>query len=516
MTEPTPPKAGPREWTGLAVLALPVFLMSVDLTALHLALPHLTAELGADSAQQLWILDVYGFLLAGLLITMGTVGDRIGRRRLLLIGGAAFGAASLVAAYAPTAEALIAARALLGVAGATLMPSTMSLLRNMFLDDRQRAMAIGIWMSCFFAGSAAGPLIGGVLLEWFWWGSVFLMAVPVMLLLLVTGPFLLPEFRAREAGRIDPLSVLLSMAAVLPLVYGLKEAAKDGWGAGTAAAVLAAAVFGWLFVRRQHRLDAPLLDLSLFRHRVFSVGLGSVLAANALMGGFVLLLVQYLQLVEGLSPALSGAWMLPFALTTLVAALATPPVAARLGERATIIGSLLIGAAGFVLVAVAPDGPAAFAWTLAATAVVALGMTPLGVLVVTLAIGAAPKERSGSASAVTETFGEMGASLGVALMGALATAVYRTAAEGGLPPGAADGARESLPGAAAAAADLPAEAAAELMSAARESFLTGFTVIGAAGAAGALALAVLIGLFLTPPAPAPSPAEEADGARAAT
>src|SRR5918999_4595096 len=195
------PKAGRREWIGLAVIALPCLLYSMDLTVLNVAVPHLSADLKPSSQQLLWIIDIYGFLVAGFLITMGTLGDRIGRRRLLLIGAVVFGAGSLLAAFSTSAEMLIAARALLGVAGATLAPSTLSLIFNMFHDPRQRTFAIGVWVSAYSAGAVIGPIVGGVMLEFLWWGSVFLLALPVMALLLVLGPFLLPEFRDPNAGK---------------------------------------------------------------------------------------------------------------------------------------------------------------------------------------------------------------------------------------------------------------------------------------------------------------------------
>jgi DHA2 family multidrug resistance protein-like MFS transporter len=209
----------------------------MDLTVLNLAVPALSADLHPSSAQLLWIVDIYGFLVAGSLIVMGTLGDRIGRRRLLLIGAGAFGVASVLTASATSAEMLIAARAILGVAGATLAPSTLSLIRNMFLDDRQRTTAIGVWAASYSAGAAVGPVVGGVLLEHFWWGSVFLLAVPVMALLLLLGPLLLPEFRDEEARPLDPVSAVLSLAAVLAVIYGVKQIAQDGVGLRAAAVV---------------------------------------------------------------------------------------------------------------------------------------------------------------------------------------------------------------------------------------------------------------------------------------
>ena len=222
------PIAGRREWMGLAVIALPCLLYSMDLTVLELAVPKLSADLKPSSSQLLWIMDVYGFLLAGFLLTMGTLGDRIGRRRLLLIGAAAFGVASVLAAFSTSAEMLIATRALLGVAGATLAPSTLSLIRNMFVNTEQRAFAIGVWATSFAVGTAIGPLAGGFLSEFFWWGSVFLLAVPVMLLLLVLGPVLLPEYRDPGAGRLDLISAAISLVAVVLMIYGLKQIVQDG------------------------------------------------------------------------------------------------------------------------------------------------------------------------------------------------------------------------------------------------------------------------------------------------
>ncbi len=218
-----PVRAGRREWIGLAELALPTLLLALDISVLFLALPELSADLGADRTEQLWITDIYGFMVAGLLVTMGTLGDRIGRRRLLLAGAAAFAAASVLAAYASSPEMLIAARALLGVAGATLGPSTLALISSLFADPAQRGQAIALWFSCFLAGGALGPLVGGVLLELFWWGSVVLVGVPVMALLLVLGPRLLPEDRAPDAGRLDPASVALALAAMLPWSTGSRR-----------------------------------------------------------------------------------------------------------------------------------------------------------------------------------------------------------------------------------------------------------------------------------------------------
>src|SRR6266508_2457043 len=300
-----------RRWIGLAVLALPTLLLSLDISVLYLALPHLAADLGADSVAQLWILDIYSFVLAGCLVTMGTLGDRIGGRRLLLIGGACFGGASITAALSPTTEVLIASRALLGVAGATLMPSTLALIRNMFPEPTEMGTAIGVWFTSFLGGLAIGPLVGGILLEHFWRGSAFLLGVPFMALLLVTGPFFLPEYRDGSAGRLDLISAGLSVAAILLAIYGLKELARSGPGLVTASALVVGLALGVVFVRRQQRLRDPLLDLGLFRYRTFSTALGVSLLLGVVMAGASFVTTLYLQMVAGLRPLEAGLALVP-------------------------------------------------------------------------------------------------------------------------------------------------------------------------------------------------------------
>ncbi|MGH3587214.1 MAG: MFS transporter, partial [Pseudonocardia sp.] len=288
-------RAGPREWLGLAVLTLTTLLLALDASVLFLALPHLSADLQPSSTQLLWIMDSYGFMIAGFLVTMGTLGDRIGRRRLLMIGVAAFTAASVAAAYSTSAEMLIATRALLGLAGATMMPSTLALISTMFRDRAQRGMAIAVWMASFSGGTLIGPVVGGVLLETFWWGSVFLLGVPVVLLLLVTAPLLLPEYRAPGAGRLDLTSVALSLAAIVPIVFGLKELAVRGPEWLPVLSIVAGAAFGAAFVRRQRALPEPLLDVSLFADRTFRAALGVLMVGMAAIAGSYLFVTQYLQ-----------------------------------------------------------------------------------------------------------------------------------------------------------------------------------------------------------------------------
>lgn len=338
-------RAGKREWLGLAVLSLPTLMVSLDLGVLFLALPILGAELHASSTQLLWISDVYGFVVAGLLVTMGPVGDRIGRRRLLLIGAAGFALASVMAAFADSAAMLIFARALLGVAGATLMPSTLALISTMFRHPGQRATAIGLWGACVMFGVAAGPIAGGFLLTAYWWGSVFLLGVPVMGLLLLTGPFLLPEHRDPAAGRVDLPSVALSLATMLPAVYGLKEVAANG---PTQVALLASVVAlgcGVAFVQRQRRLREPLLDMRLFADRTLTTALGVLALGATASGGAAFLFIQHLQLVAGLAPMQASLWMLPHVLAMTVGSLVAPALASRLGT-ATVLAAGLAAACG--------------------------------------------------------------------------------------------------------------------------------------------------------------------------
>jgi MFS transporter, DHA2 family, multidrug resistance protein len=491
--------AGRREWIGLAVLALACVLYSMDLTVLHLAVPALSADLQPSSVQLLWIVDIYGFMLAGSLITMGTLGDRIGRRRLLLIGAAAFGVASLLAAFSTSAEMLIASRALLGVAGATLAPSTLSLIRTMFLDPHQRTVAIGVWITSFSAGAVIGPPLGGLLLEFFWWGSVFLLAVPVMALLLVLGPILLPEYRDPEAGRLDLVSAALSLAAVLGVIYGLKQVAQDGLGWVPVFAVLAGLALGLVFVRRQRLLADPLIDLQLFRMPAFSVSLAIYLVATFVAFAAFLYIFQYLQLVLGLSPLAAALWSMPSFGAFIVGSMLTPPIVRRIRPAYVISGGLALAAAGYALMTQVDQG-SGLPVLVIASVIFSLGEAPVFTLATDLVVGTAPPERAGSAAAISETSSELGGALGIAILGTIGTALYRGQISEGIPPGvppdAADAARETLGGAVAAAEQLPDPLAAELLEAAREAFTLGLQVAALTSAVIAAATAVVAAVLL--------------------
>jgi len=499
MNEGTTVQAGRREWIGLAVIALPCLLYAMDLTVLNLAVPAISEDLRPSSAQLLWIVDIYGFLVAGLLVTMGTLGDRIGRRRLLLIGAAAFGVASVLAAYATSGGMLIAARALLGVAGATLAPSTLSLIRNMFLDPRQRTVAVSVWITSFSVGGAIGPLLGGLLLEWFWWGSVFLLAVPVMALLLLVGPRLLPEFRDPHAGRLDLVSAALSLAAVLAVIYGLKQLAQDGLGWLPALSVLAGIAVGVVFVRRQQTRTDPLLDLRLFRIPAFSASLITNVLSFFVGFGALLFIAQYLQLVLGLPPLQAGLWLLPESVAFIVGSMLTPVLVRRVRPGLVMAGGLVLAAVGLALLT-RLDRAAGLALLVTGSVIFSLALAPVDTLATDLAVGAAPPERAGAASAISETSSEFGGALGIAILGVIGTAVYRgqvaDAVPAGVPPEAAAAARDTLGGALAAAGQLPDQPGAALLDTARDAFTQGLHLAFAISAVAAIGTAILAAVLL--------------------
>ncbi|SFB25818.1 MFS transporter, DHA2 family, multidrug resistance protein [Amycolatopsis marina] len=487
-----------REWAGLAVLALPTFLLALDLSVLFLALPHLSADLGPSSTQWLWITDIYGFMVAGFLLTMGGLGDRIGRRKLLLIGATAFAVASVLAAYSDSAVMLIATRALLGVAGATLMPCALALIRTMFTDTAQRSMAIGMWMSSFLLGAALGPLIGGLLLEWFWWGSVFLLAVPVMALLLIVGPMVLPESRDADAPRIDLLSIVLSLAAILPVIYGSKELAVDGVGLPALIAIAIGLASGVVFVRRQNKLLHPLIDLRLFSSRTFSTALAGQVLIGVIFSGIALFLTQYLQVVKGLSPLQTGLWLLVPSLVMIVGSLASPVVAQKIRPGYVVGAGLIVTATGgVVLTAVGPESGLALIIT--GFTLAYFGGGPIAVLATDLIVNSAPPEKAGSASAISETGAELGFAMGVATLGSVGAAVYQSQMGDlgtAVPADAAAKAQESIGAAASAAGELPAASSQVLFDTAREAFSSAVSVIGGVSAVIAVGLAVVISLML--------------------
>jgi MFS transporter, DHA2 family, multidrug resistance protein len=484
-------RAGRREWTGLAVLLLPLLLVSMDVSVLYFAVPFISKDLEPSSAQQLWIFDVYGFVLAGLLITMGSLGDRIGRRRLLLLGAAAFSLASLGAAYSQSAGELIAARGVQGIAGATLMPSTLALIRNMFHDAKQRRLAIGIWTGATMSGIALGPVLSGLLLDHFWWGSVFLINVPFMVMLVALAPALVPEFRAPQQGRFDLLSSVLSLGAVLPVIYGMQEIAASGADAVRIGCIAAGLVVGVVFGRRQVRSRAPMIDLALFRSRGFSGAVVLSLVAMFAVVGFAIFATQYLQSVRGMSPLTAALWSLVPMSGTVTAVPVSQLLVQRVDRAFVAAGSLLVAAAGYlVLTRVQSASPL---WLcLIGASVYAGGAVAAMTIGSELIMGAVPPDRAGAAAAVVETSSEFGGALGMAVLGSIGVAVYRSdlaaSAPAHLSPAALGGARSTLGGALAVANDLPARLGADLADAARLAFTHGLDT-AALGAAVAMVIA---------------------------
>jgi DHA2 family multidrug resistance protein-like MFS transporter len=499
MTTINPPQAGRREWIGLGVLALACLLYVMDLTVLHLAVPSISEDLHPSSAQLLWIIDIYGFMVAGFLVTMGTLGDRIGRRKLLLVGAAAFGVLSLLAAFSTSPEMLIASRALLGIAGATLAPSTLSLIFSMFQDPRQRAVAVGVWISAFSAGSAIGPVLGGILLEHIWWGSVFLLALPVMGLLLVLGPVVLPEYRDPKAGRLDLISAGMSLVAVLGVIFGLKQIAQDGIGPVAIASVVVGVVVGGLFARRQLSLADPMIDLSLFRIPAFSASLAVNFLSIFVAVGYFLFVAQFLQLVVGLSPLNAGLWSVPSAIGFIVGSNAAPRIVRRLRPAYVIGGGLAIAAVGLgVLTQV--GGGSGLAVVVGGSVIISLGLAPVLSLTTELIVGSAPPERAGAASGISETGAELGGALGISILGSIGIAIYRSDVASGMPATVptevASIARDTLGGAVGVAGQLPAQVGSAVLDVAREAFVQGMQVAAGISAVIAATVAVVAIAFL--------------------
>jgi DHA2 family multidrug resistance protein-like MFS transporter len=497
------PKAGPRDWIGLAIIALPCLIYSMDLTVLYLAVPEITAELHPSASGLLWISDIYGFFVAGSLITMGTLGDRIGRRRVLLIGAGAFAVTSVLAAYAASTQTLIVARALQGIAGATLAPSTLSLIRNMFLDDRQRTKAIGIWVASFSIGAVIGPLVGGIVLAHFWWGAVFLLNVPVMLALIVLGPFLLPEFREPDAGRLDILSAAQSAIAVLSVIYGLKRIAEDGWAAVPLLSILAGVLVGFAFIRRQRRLADPLIDVELFKTRAISAALTLNIIGLFMVLGTFLFIAQYLQLVLGMGPMRAAFWNAPFGVVFAIGSLAAPALLRRFRPAMIVASGLLLAAAGYALLTQIPHHPSPW-FLLAGVLAFSLGVAPLGTITTDIVMGATPPARAGAASAISETSFELGGALGIAVLGSILTVLYRIAITAkelpAMPPDAIEAARDTLGGAVDAAKGLAPDDAVRLLADAREAFTDAFAVTCAVSAIMAIvAAAVAVALLRDAP-----------------
>jgi DHA2 family multidrug resistance protein-like MFS transporter len=485
-----------RRWSALGVLTLAVLLIGIDGTVLALATPFISRDLDATGIQILWIGDIYSFVLASLLITMGGLGDRIGHKKMLLWGATAFAAVSAATAYAPTAELLIATRALQGVAGATLAPATLALIRGIFAEPRERTLAVGIWASAFSAGAAFGPILGGILLEHFWWGSVFLINVPVMVVLVIGGIALVPEHRNPDPGPFDLASVVLSMAGILGVVYAIKEVASQGLHLDAVVAALLGAGALTLFVRRQLRLPHPLIDVRLFANRAFT----GVVSANLLsvlgLSGLVFFLSQYFQLVQGFSPLKAGLAELPAAVTATVFGVLAGIAVRYWSQRAVLTtGLAMVGVAMATLTVITPD--TSYPQLGVTLFVVGVGLGLAFTVASDVILASVPKERAGAAAAVSETAYELGMALGIATLGSIVTGVYRNfVAPENVPAAVVAESRDSLAAAVEAAKTLPAGQGADLLDATKQAFTSGLAIASGVGATLMLVSAVAVWLLL--------------------
>ena len=511
---PTTSTSTPRRaWVALGVLMLPVLLIAVDNTVLAFALPSIAQEFRPSAPTQLWIVDVYSLVLAALLVTMGSLGDRVGRRRLLMIGAAGFAAVSAAAAFAPSAEALVAARALLGVFGAMLMPSTLSLIRNIFTDASARRLAIALWASCFTAGSALGPIVGGALLQHFHWGAVFLVAVPILLPLLVLAPRLVPESRDPNPGPLDLISVMLTLTTMLPVVWGIKSAAHDGLSWLVVAAFTVGISSGVAFVRRQTRSATPMLDVRLFTNAPFTSSILANFLSIVGLIGFMFFVAQHLQLVLGLSPLAAGLVTLPGALLSMVAGIAAVPLAKRFAPYALMVVGLVLVAAGFLAILLFRHDLTVMA-IITSFIVLEIGVGLSQTISNDTIVASVPAAKSGAASAVSETAYELGAVVGTAMLGTIFTAYYRNnvVLPGGLWADQVSDARESIAGAVSVAQTLPPALSGRLLESARTAFDAGIAPTAIIAALLTLIAAAVVAYSFRGtairPGSAPSPAAE--------
>ncbi|MCL6422566.1 MFS transporter [Brachybacterium sp. JHP9] len=496
---PLPSSAPRTRWLALAVLMLPVLLVSVDNTVLAFAIPAISTALRPSGTDLLWIVDIYPLLLAGLLVPMGSIGDRIGRRRILLIGAAGFTVVSAIAAFVPSAGALIAARAAMGFFGAMIMPATLSLIRNIFTDPTERRTAIAIWAAGFSGGAALGPIVGGFLLEHYWWGSVFLMAVPVLVPLLALGPWLIPESRDPHPGPVDPLSIALVMAAMVPLVWAVKNFAHEGPSVLVLLAALVSLLVGAWFVRRQLRRPEPMLDVRLFAVPAFSASIAANLLSVFSMVGFLYFVSQHLQLVSGRTPMEAGLLLLPGLAVTIIAGLAVVKLVELVRPAHAVVAGLLLNAVGYGIILLTGSA-GTDAGLIAAFAVLGAGVGMAETISNDLILSAVPASKAGAASAISETAYELGAVLGTAVLGSILNAAYRSGVvlPEGLDAQQAQAASETLGGATEVAGSLPADAAGALLHSAREAFDSGVVWTSVVGVVFMLIAAAVVAVAMRP------------------
>lgn len=484
-------------WLALAALMFPVLTVSVTTTALSFALPDIAADLRPTATQLLWIVDVYPLILAGLLIPMGTVGDRVGRRLLLIIGSLGFAGASVFGGLATSAEMLIAARVAIAVFGSMLLPATLSLIRVIFDDDAARRTAIAIWTAGFSAGAALGPIVGGSLMQVFSWHAAVLVAVPVCLGFAVVAPFALPESKDPRPGKLDVVSAFLAILTMTPIVYGIKTLATGGQLLSGAVAIVFGLAVGVIFVLRQNRLANPMVELALFRSGRFTGGVLVNIMGNLVQFGFLFFITQHLQLVAGLDAFTAGLLIIPGMTLAILSGLFGARWAGQVGARTVVVTGLVLSAAGYLVVAATVNNGS---WPMVvAYCVLGLGIGFATTLSTELVVGSVPAEKSGAASAISETGYEVGAVLGTAVVGGLVTGFYQAflAVPTSVDSASAAAARETLGGAHSVAQTIPA--GADLTAAASLAYNQAISLTGVSVGITVLAFTVLVFWLLRTP-----------------
>lgn len=498
ITERASTLSRPRRWAALIVLLFPVLLVSVDNTVLSFAVPAISSALTPSGNQLLWIIDIYPLILAGLLVPMGFLGDRIGRRTILLIGGTGFALVSALAAFATDATQLVFARALLGIFGAMLMPATLSLIRNIFPDANERRKAVAIWACAFSGGAVLGPIIGGLLLEHFWWGSVFLLAVPMLLPLIIGGLLLLPESKDPKPGRLDPFSILLVILTLLPFVYAIKSLHSEPLYVVVGSAVIAI-LCGIAFVRRQLASEDPMIDVRLFSNAAFSGALTVNLIGVFSLVGFIYFVSQHLQLIAGNSPIQAGLLMTPGLVLTMIFGLVSVPLANRFGSPNIMVAGLVLSALAYAVVVFAGSTGSVF-WLMAAFCILGIGVGMSETLSNDMVLSAVPAPKAGAASAISETAYEVGAVLGIAVLGTILNTVYAAELKvpGVMDTTQTEAATQTLSGAHQVAATLNGADAQALLASASHAFDQGVLITSSIAAVLALVAAIVVARVIKP------------------
>ncbi len=503
----------PRRWWALAVLCLSLVLITLDNTVLNVALPTLVRDLHATTSQLQWIVDGYQLVFAGLLFSAGSMADRFGRKGTLQLGLLIFGVGTLASAFAGSAGLLIVTRSFMGIGGAMIMPSTLSILGTIFPDPSERTKAIAVWAAMASIGIAAGPVIGGVLLAHFSWGSIFLVNVPIVLLALVASGLLLPKSKDPSPGRPDPIGALLSVATLMSLVYAVIEGPDHGWasaqilGTGIGGLVLLGVFIAW-----ETRSTHPMLDLKLFRDRRFSIGASTLTLLYFSALGTYFLYTQHLQFVLGYSPLRAGVYTVPFAVVLVTVSLQTPRALARWGTgKVAGMGMMIAGVAA--LVRATANAHTGYPLLLVSLVVVGVGVG-LTIAPSTASImSSLPPHRAGVGSAINDASRQVGAAAGVAVLGSVWSSAYYSylskAPLAGVPASAVAASRSSVGAAFAAARNLPAAAGSNLVEAAKAAFVHGSNVANVAAAlvavGGAVTAVSLLRTRRTVPAAEPAP-----------